>query len=79
MTDGTAPPAAPAVASPCIQICSIDQATGWCHGCGRTVDEIMDWGGKPEAQRFAIAAALPARLAQLPKKERRQTRRRRRP
>jgi predicted Fe-S protein YdhL (DUF1289 family) len=29
--------------SPCISVCQIDDATGWCLGCKRTVDEIRDW------------------------------------
>jgi predicted Fe-S protein YdhL (DUF1289 family) len=29
--------------SPCIGVCRIDQATGWCEGCWRTLDEIADW------------------------------------
>jgi predicted Fe-S protein YdhL (DUF1289 family) len=29
--------------SPCISICRIDPATGWCLGCKRTLDEIADW------------------------------------
>jgi hypothetical protein len=29
--------------SPCIGICRIDQATGWCKGCLRTLGEIADW------------------------------------
>ena len=29
--------------SPCIGVCRIDQATGWCRGCWRTLEEIADW------------------------------------
>ena len=29
--------------SPCIGVCRIDQATGWCQGCLRTLEEIADW------------------------------------
>jgi uncharacterized protein len=29
--------------SPCTGICRIDQSTGWCQGCWRTLDEIADW------------------------------------
>lgn len=51
------------VASPCTNLCSIDPATGWCIGCARAIDEIMDWGTKPHAVRRAILATLPARHA----------------
>ena len=29
--------------SPCVSVCTIDDATGWCLGCARTLDEIRDW------------------------------------
>ena len=29
--------------SPCISVCQIDDATGLCLGCRRTIDEIRDW------------------------------------
>lgn len=29
--------------SPCIGVCSIDESTGFCHGCYRTVEEIKAW------------------------------------
>ena len=29
--------------SPCISVCQIDDTTGLCLGCRRTIDEIRDW------------------------------------
>lgn len=29
--------------SPCVNICTIDAVTGFCHGCFRTVEEISGW------------------------------------
>ncbi|WP_332908780.1 DUF1289 domain-containing protein [Sphingomonas mollis] len=59
-------PAEPAsIASPCVNICALDDATGWCRGCGRTIGEISNWSAKPSAERRAIRAALPARMAML--------------
>ncbi|MFT3731973.1 MAG: DUF1289 domain-containing protein [Hyphomicrobium sp.] len=51
--------------SPCIGICKLDDATGFCLGCGRTGREIGDWIAMSESQRDAIWAALPQRLAKL--------------
>jgi uncharacterized protein len=31
------------VPSPCISVCRIDEATGLCVGCLRTLDEIAAW------------------------------------
>jgi predicted Fe-S protein YdhL (DUF1289 family) len=53
------------VPSPCISICRIDAATGWCEGCLRTLDEIADWGGMPDERKRAVWTALEARRASL--------------
>ncbi len=57
----TTPPPGPD--SPCVRICVIDAATGLCTGCGRTLDEIARWSGMNEAERRAVNAGLPSRLA----------------
>lgn len=64
-----------AIESPCILVCSIDMATGYCFGCGRTREEIAAWIGMTGAERRTIMAALPARLATVERKPRRETRR----
>lgn len=51
--------------SPCIGICKLDDATGYCLGCGRTGAEVGDWMAMSESQRDAVWAVLPRRLAQL--------------
>ncbi|MBK8457580.1 MAG: DUF1289 domain-containing protein [Phyllobacteriaceae bacterium] len=61
--------------SPCILVCSIDEATGYCFGCGRTRDEIGAWTLFSAAERRNIMAALPARLKTVERKPRRETRR----
>lgn len=61
--------------SPCILICSMDDKTGYCFGCGRTRDEIGSWIGYSDAERRSIMAALPARLETVERKPRRETRR----
>ena len=64
------------IESPCILVCSIDRDSGWCHGCGRTTGEIMQWATASVHWRREVMGELPERLAQLPKRERRVTRRR---
>ena len=49
-----------AVSTPCVKECLIG-ADGLCRGCGRTLDEIVDWARMAEPARRAIMAALPAR------------------
>ena len=53
------------VASPCVNVCTMDKATGWCLGCARTIREISNWSAKPPEERRTILAALPARKAEL--------------
>jgi predicted Fe-S protein YdhL (DUF1289 family) len=48
----------PAVASPCINICRMHEATGWCVGCLRTLDEIAGWSRLDEDARRAVLHSL---------------------
>lgn len=50
-----------AVPSPCISICAIDQVTGLCAGCLRTLDEIADWSMLDEDEKRAVWAKLDGR------------------
>ncbi len=54
--------------TPCIRICVIDQASGLCEGCGRTLDEIAGWSAMTDRERQSIMKALPARLVPLKRK-----------
>ena len=49
------------VASPCINVCVIDQTSGLCAGCYRTLDEIAAWIDLSPAARRAIVEELPLR------------------
>jgi uncharacterized protein len=50
--------------SPCIAVCMIDPRTGLCFGCGRTLPEIARWHRMDGAERRAVTALLPARMAE---------------
>ena len=47
--------------TPCIDICTIDEANRLCKGCYRTIDEIAAWASMTAEQRRAIMAILPQR------------------
>ena len=65
MTDArTKASTAPQIDTPCIQICTLDETTGRCLGCGRTRFEIARWTAMTSAERLAIMAELPQRLQQ---------------
>ncbi len=54
-------------ASPCISVCQMDNTTGYCVGCLRTIDEIRDWIISTPDQRHAILAQIADRKATLGK------------
>jgi uncharacterized protein len=47
--------------TPCVNICLLDNETGICAGCGRTIEEIARWATMSDRERRAIMAALPVR------------------
>ena len=51
------------VRSPCTSVCTIDDATGLCVGCYRSLDEIAGWIGLSADQKRAVIAKLPSRRA----------------
>jgi uncharacterized protein len=50
--------------TPCIAVCMIDPRTKLCFGCGRTLPEIARWHAMESAERLAVMALLPARMAE---------------
>ena len=47
--------------SPCISVCQIDDTTGLCLGCRRSIDEIRDWIIMPKEEREKLLEALAQR------------------
>jgi|SoiMethySBSTD1v2_1073268.scaffolds.fasta_scaffold44256_5 predicted Fe-S protein YdhL (DUF1289 family) len=54
-----------AIETPCDKICILDDASGLCRGCGRSLDEIARWTAYSDAERACVMAQLPQRLAAL--------------
>ena len=46
----------PTVDSPCVGVCAIDEASGHCAGCARTIDEIVAWGRADVATKRRVLA-----------------------
>lgn len=44
------------IASPCIGVCSMDDLSGLCMGCFRTIEEIRNWWDLDETSKQAIIA-----------------------
>lgn len=49
------------VPSPCVDVCEMDSATGWCAGCLRTLDEIACWSVLDDAQKQGVWRQLDER------------------
>jgi len=65
--------------SPCTDVCAIDDDTGWCIGCGRTMNEIATWATMGDAARTKVLAELDARKPAIANREQRAKRLRRSP
>lgn len=49
------------VKSPCISICSIEEATGYCKGCYRTVQEVGEWLYYSDSQKKQVLTQIDLR------------------
>jgi predicted Fe-S protein YdhL (DUF1289 family) len=49
------------IASPCINVCKMNERTGLCEGCRRSLDEIACWSLYSAAEKRAVLEQLPAR------------------
>ncbi|MDT9598843.1 DUF1289 domain-containing protein [Sphingosinicella rhizophila] len=47
--------------SPCIGICVMDEHSGYCLGCARTLGEIAEWSMANPSRRQQIISTLPSR------------------
>ncbi len=49
------------VQSPCIGVCSVDEMTGFCQGCYRTLEEIQGWWDLDNAAKQKVVDEAKAR------------------
>lgn len=59
------PPAPRSIATPCVQVCIVDGASGLCLGCFRTLTEIGGWSRLSDEQRATIMTELPSREGRI--------------
>jgi predicted Fe-S protein YdhL (DUF1289 family) len=59
------------IESPCIKVCVVDPASGFCIGCGRTREEIASWIDISARERRQVMRALPERILSLTDRRRR--------
>lgn len=58
-------PAQTPIRSPCVLVCVMDDESGLCLGCFRTLDEIAEWGRLGPETRDRVMAALPGRRGRI--------------
>ncbi|MCP5419757.1 MAG: DUF1289 domain-containing protein [Gammaproteobacteria bacterium] len=51
--------------SPCIDVCELDQRTGLCAGCFRTLDEIAGWSGFSVEEKQRVLDQLEVRCERI--------------
>lgn len=51
------------VPSPCVSVCRMDAAGGYCEGCLRSLDEIAAWSGLGAADKREIWRLIARRAA----------------
>ena len=47
--------------SPCVDICQMDSESGFCVGCGRTIEEIANWSSYTNEKKKDILKQLKSR------------------
>jgi hypothetical protein len=52
------------IASPCVGICELHDPTGFCKGCARTMEEIVEWPDASQTRRLEILQAVSHRRRQ---------------
>ncbi|HXC39746.1 MAG TPA: DUF1289 domain-containing protein [Burkholderiales bacterium] len=58
-----APASAGGVASPCINVCHMNDQLGLCEGCRRTLDEIARWSSFSNEEKRAVLTLVAERRA----------------
>ena len=44
--------------SPCTKNCSLNSSTNLCEGCGRTLDEIVEWTRMSDEEKQEVMSRL---------------------
>jgi len=52
------------IPSPCIAVCTMEENTGYCRGCLRTLKEIAGWERYSDTEKKQVLALLDARRAE---------------
>ncbi|WP_413898346.1 DUF1289 domain-containing protein [Rhodoferax sp.] len=53
-----------AVPSPCTSVCRMDDASGWCAGCFRSIEEITNWSRMAPPEQRVVWGLIEQRAKQ---------------
>lgn len=53
------------IASPCIGVCAMNETTGLCEGCYRSIEEIREWWDMTADERNSVMNQLDQRQSEL--------------
>ena len=53
------------IQSPCVGVCTMNESTGFCQGCYRTIEEIRQWGDMASDQKSQLLTELEQRQIEL--------------
>jgi predicted Fe-S protein YdhL (DUF1289 family) len=53
------------IKTPCVQVCAVDDQSGLCLGCFRSLAEITGWVRLTDGERDAVLDELPARRGRI--------------
>jgi len=53
------------IPSPCINVCRMNEASGYCEGCYRSIPEITEWSRASDARKQAILGEVALRRAAI--------------
>jgi len=53
------------ISSPCIGVCAMNEASGYCFGCARSTQEIVNWLYYSEEEKAQLIRTLQERKAIL--------------
>lgn len=52
------------IPSPCVEVCRMNEQTGLCEGCLRSITEIAQWANADDDYKRLILARIEQRVAQ---------------
>ena len=53
------------ISSPCVGVCTMNELTGLCYGCLRTIEEIQEWWNLTPTEQLTVMENIEQRNKML--------------